>query len=236
MFWPGVTEVPDLRYRRLFHYAAISTMDGAQPISPAFAQLPRNRALGSGGSSSGWIVGHPEVGPLPFFIEAPAARSHARDPACAVVRPPTSAGSATTRSRAWRTESAPPPRASLPRAARPAPAIPKRGSARVPEAERWWPRRPARDGWRGSRTGKPVRLPPPVLPPLVRERGGQNQHPARDGPCRGPLALHQPYPNGVQRGFQKQNGGGLEGRHVTDGAGHEQVSQSDLKYAEIEEH
>src|ERR1022692_2999794 len=71
-----------------------------------------------------------------------------------------------------------------------------------------------------------VRLPPPVLPPRVRERGGQNQHPPRERACRGPLALHQPYPNGVQRGFQKQNGGGLEGRHVTDGAGHEQVSPS----------
>src|ERR1022692_861022 len=103
------------------------------------------------------LSGIRKLGPLPFFIEAPAARSHARDPVCAVVRPPTSAGSATTRSRAWRTESAHRPRSSLPRDARAAPATPTQGSARVPGAGRWWPRRPAHDGWRASRTGKPVR-------------------------------------------------------------------------------
>src|ERR1035438_7112518 len=91
MFWPGVTEVPDLRYRRLFHYAAISTMDGAQPISPAFAQLPRNRALGSGGSSSGWIVGHPEVGAVALLHRStccaiPRARSGLRGGASAYLR------------------------------------------------------------------------------------------------------------------------------------------------------
>src|ERR1019366_2362516 len=97
------------------------------------------------------LSGIRKLGPLPFFIEAPAARSHARDPVCAGVRPPTSAGSATTRSRAWRTESAHRPRPSLPPGARAAPATPTQGSARVPGAGPWGPRRPANDGWRAPR-------------------------------------------------------------------------------------
>src|ERR1017187_3123607 len=167
MFWPGVTEVPDLRYRRLFHYAAISTMDGAQHhIASICATAPKQ---GAGKRR------------IEFRMDCRASGSWGRCPSSSkhLLRDPT----------------------------------------REIRFARWC-----------------VRLPPPVLPPRVRERCGQNQHPARDRACRGTLALHQPHPHRVQRGFQEQDGGGLEGRHMTDGARHEQVSQSDLKYAEIEEH
>src|ERR1022692_554303 len=177
MFWPGVTEVPNLRYRRLFHYAAISTMDGAQPISPAFAQLPRNRALGSGGSSSGWIVGHPEVGAVALLH---------RSTCCAIPR--------------------------------------------------------VRSGLRGGASAYLRRFCHHVFasvadristPPATELAAGRSRAPS---PPHTTPALPQPHPHRVQRGFQEQDGGGLEGRHMTDGARHEQVSQSDLKYAEIEEH
>src|SRR6202050_5713794 len=56
MFWPGVTEVPIYVTADWSYYVAISTMDGGeQPISSAFARVPRKRDLGSGGSSSGRI-------------------------------------------------------------------------------------------------------------------------------------------------------------------------------------
>ena len=76
----------------------------------------------------------------------------------------------------------------------------------------------------------------PALPPRVRQRSGKDQHAAghRVG-CR-LFTLHQPYPHWIQRRFEQQDGGGLKGRHVPDGAGYKQIGQPDLKYAEIEEH